>query len=91
MPDMMPKVKDLRERFPKLNIQVDGGISVDTIGKASSNGANCIVSGTGIFKAKDAAEAIRTMRESVEQAGFDVRKGTSENQSERRGGKSSSK
>lgn len=88
MPDMMSKVKDLRERFPDTDIQVDGGITVDTIKEVSSNGANCIVSGTGIFKAKDQALAIKTMRESVEQAGFGVRKGTPENQSERRGTKS---
>lgn len=27
MEDMMPKVKQLRDKFPKLNIQVDGGIT----------------------------------------------------------------
>lgn len=87
MADMMPKVRELRDRYPELDIQVDGGITVDTIKDASSNGANCIVSGTGVFKAKDPEYAIRVMRESVEASGFRIRKGTKENQPERRGSK----
>lgn len=87
MADMMPKVKELRDRYPELDIQVDGGITVDTVKDASSNGANCIVSGTGIFKAKDPAQSIKVMRESVEASGFRIRKGTKENQPERRGSK----
>ena len=87
MADMMPKVRELRDRYPELDIQVDGGITVDTVKDASSNGANCIVSGTGIFKAEDPEYAIRVMRESVEASGFRIRKGTKENQAERRGSK----
>lgn len=88
MVDMMPKVKELRDRYPDKDIQVDGGVSADTVGDVAGNGANCIVSGTGVFKAKDATEAIKTMRAAVEKSGFNVRKSTAENLSERRGGKS---
>ena len=31
MDDMMPKVKTLRQRFAELDIEVDGGVSPDTI------------------------------------------------------------
>eukprot|EP01084_Bolivina_argentea_P262489 443910_1 len=39
MEDMMPKVSFLRLRYPNLNIQVDGGVNVDTIDSASKAGA----------------------------------------------------
>lgn len=31
MTDMMPKVKWLRENYPELDIEVDGGVGLDTI------------------------------------------------------------
>eukprot|EP01027_Heterolobosea_sp_BB2_P002109 GEZU01003179.1.p1 GENE.GEZU01003179.1~~GEZU01003179.1.p1 ORF type:complete len:203 (+),score=67.27 GEZU01003179.1:215-823(+) len=65
MPDMMPKVRALRERYPKLNIQVDGGLSPDTIDQAAEAGANVIVAGSAIFGAKDPAGVISTLREAV--------------------------
>lgn len=85
MKDMMPKVKELRERFPNTNIQVDGGLSVDTVDDASGAGANVIVSGTGVFKAEDPVKAIQFLRESVEKSSaVEVRKGTDENKNARR-------
>ena len=35
MADMMPKVSDLRGRYPGLDIEVDGGLSPTTIETAS--------------------------------------------------------
>lgn len=31
MTDMMPKVKYLRDNYPNLNIEVDGGVGLNTI------------------------------------------------------------
>ncbi|CAG8785104.1 1826_t:CDS:2, partial [Racocetra persica] len=56
MAECMPKVKALRERFPELNIEVDGGLTLDTIDEASKAGANVIVAGTSIFKANNPNE-----------------------------------
>ena len=61
----------LRNKFPQLNVQVDGGINVDTIDAAAKAGANIIVSGSGVFKYPSAdkpnsKEAIAIMRKSVE-------------------------
>ncbi|RMZ84966.1 hypothetical protein DV738_g436, partial [Chaetothyriales sp. CBS 135597] len=66
MADMMPKVKALRERYPNLDIEVDGGLGVGTIDTAADAGANVIVAGSAVFGAKDPAEVIRILRESVE-------------------------
>ncbi len=58
IPEMLPKVKVLREYadnngFASLNIQVDGGINEKTGEQAKTAGANVLVAGTGLFKAKD--------------------------------------
>lgn len=53
MADMMRKVKQLRNQYAWLDIQVDGGIALDTIGVAARNGANSFVAGSAIFNSKD--------------------------------------
>ena len=65
MPEPLAKVRELRRRFPHLNIQVDGGVGADTIEACAEAGANCIVSGSGIFKAGDPSGIIRLMRSEV--------------------------
>lgn len=65
MPHMMPKVEQLRKRFPKLLIQVDGGLSASTIDQAAAAGANVIVAGTAVFKSADPAAAISQLRKPV--------------------------
>uniref|UniRef100_A0A914DB86 Ribulose-phosphate 3-epimerase n=1 Tax=Acrobeloides nanus TaxID=290746 RepID=A0A914DB86_9BILA len=68
MSDQMSKVSRLRELCPKLNIQVDGGITIDNIQECADAGANAIVSGTGIIKVNDKADVIRRMRNIVDAA-----------------------
>ncbi|ODV96419.1 hypothetical protein PACTADRAFT_40729 [Pachysolen tannophilus NRRL Y-2460] len=67
MANMMPKVEELRLKYPTLNIQVDGGLGRDTIPAAAKAGANVIVAGTSVFKAQDAAEMILFLRSQVDQ------------------------
>ncbi|KAJ0393359.1 hypothetical protein P43SY_000629 [Pythium insidiosum] len=69
MADMMPKVSALREQFPTLDIEVDGGLGPSTIDAAAKAGANMIVAGSSVFKASDPAAAILEMRNSVERFG----------------------
>jgi ribulose-phosphate 3-epimerase len=66
MPEMMPKVRALREKYPKLDIQVDGGLSPDTIEAAAEAGANVIVAASAIFGAADRKDVIDTLRAGVE-------------------------
>jgi ribulose-phosphate 3-epimerase len=69
MPGMMPKVRELRQRFPDLDIQVDGGIGPgETVDAVAAAGANVIVSGTGVFKARDSKAAIAALRQAVAEA-----------------------
>ena len=73
MVDMMPKVELLRKKYPDLDIEVDGGLNVDTIDAAAKAGANVIVSGSGVFKYKEDDQprpdiAIKRMRDAINNA-----------------------
>ncbi len=70
MPDMMPKVAELRKRIADGNlackIEVDGGISEQTAPVTVQEGAEVLVAGNAIFAQKDRAEAIRKIRAAVD-------------------------
>ena len=70
MGDMMPKVAALRAAAPAgVHVQVDGGLGLANVGLAAEAGANCIVAGTSVFKAKEgAASAIAGLRAAVDAA-----------------------
>jgi ribulose-phosphate 3-epimerase len=64
---VVPKIKILHEMVKKRAIQVDieadGGINIETAPLATAAGANVLVAGSAIFKAKEGVEAaIRNLR-----------------------------
>jgi ribulose-phosphate 3-epimerase len=61
MPDMIPKIRHIREKFNGY-VQVDGGINADTSKLAKQAGADVLVAGTYIFKAKNIKKAIGSLR-----------------------------
>jgi ribulose-phosphate 3-epimerase len=67
--DMMSKVRILREKYPAMDIEVDGGVKPETVQAAAEAGANMIVSGSGVYKADDMARNISIMQRSVEKHG----------------------
>ena len=66
MASELPKVRALREKYPDLLIEVDGGLSEGTVDQAAEAGANVIVAGSAVFGAKDPAAVIKVLRESVD-------------------------
>jgi ribulose-phosphate 3-epimerase len=68
MPDMLPKIRWLREQNKKLKrshrpwIEVDGGINNETAPLTVHAGAEVLVAGNAIFAAKDPAVALKTLR-----------------------------
>jgi len=66
MASELPKVAELRKRYPDLNIEVDGGLGPGTIDQAADAGANVIVAGSAVFGSKDPADVIARLREAVE-------------------------
>jgi ribulose-phosphate 3-epimerase len=65
MENCMPKVSELREKFPNIDIQVDGGLGLDNISKAAGAGANVIVAGTSIFSSESPSTTIKSLRSAV--------------------------
>ena len=53
LPIVLEKIRFLRESFPKSNIEVDGGINLETARAVKAAGANILISASHIFKAKD--------------------------------------
>jgi ribulose-phosphate 3-epimerase len=66
MASELHKVTALREKYPNLNIEVDGGLGLGTIDQAADAGANVIVAGSAVFGAQDPKEVISKLREAVE-------------------------
>ena len=67
MSSMMSKVREARKEidskhFGKIWLQVDGGISLDTIIEATTAGADTFVAGSAVFKSLDPAGAIDSIR-----------------------------
>jgi ribulose-phosphate 3-epimerase len=66
LPAMLDKVRTVRRHRAaghlELRIEVDGGITEDTIAAAAEAGADTFVAGTAVFDASDPAEAIRRLR-----------------------------
>ena len=64
MVDMMEKVRRSREFIGDADIwlQVDGGISIETIEIARAAGADTFVAGSAVFKSNDPADMVRQLR-----------------------------
>jgi ribulose-phosphate 3-epimerase len=67
IPGVLPKIRRLRQMIDaqKLSvlIEVDGGVSPETVGEIAAAGADVLVSGSGIFGGGDIAANVRRLRE----------------------------
>jgi len=67
MHDQMVKVVAARKRIdqilqPRPLLQIDGGVSLETIAKAAAAGANCFVAGSAVYKSSDPAGMVSQLR-----------------------------
>ena len=66
MQDMMPKLKTIRgyidAQNPGCELEVDGGVNVETARICRENGANVLVAGSAYFKAADPAAFVRAVK-----------------------------
>lgn len=61
IPEMTEKIKKLRTLMPDIDIEVDGGVTPDTISLVADAGANLFVSGSYIIKAENPSSSIETL------------------------------
>jgi len=67
MADLLPKIEEARERIDRINrdiwLQVDGGISVETIAGAALAGADTFVAGSAVYRAESPARMLQELRQ----------------------------
>jgi ribulose-phosphate 3-epimerase len=72
MPELLDKVRTARRHIDAgeldLRVEVDGGISPDTIAQAAEAGADTFVAGTAVYRADNPAEVVRRMRQVAAEA-----------------------
>lgn len=62
MPEVLEKVRWIREHYPNLDIQIDGGINDKTAPLAIEAGANVLVAGSYILGAEDYNKAVEKLK-----------------------------
>ncbi|HPG28575.1 MAG TPA: ribulose-phosphate 3-epimerase [Myxococcota bacterium] len=69
---MLPKIEKIRgwidRRGLAIDLEVDGGVTRDNIGRAASAGANVFVAGTSVFGQADRKLAIEALRQTAREA-----------------------
>lgn len=72
IPEVLPKIRALagmvRERDLDVEIAVDGGIDPSTAGAVVRAGANVLVAGSAVFRARDSGEAVQMLRRAAYRA-----------------------
>lgn len=59
--ECLEKIRILRELYPNLDIEVDGGVKTSNITKVYESGANIIVAGSAVFLSENPADVISEM------------------------------
>lgn len=66
IPSVLEKVREIRaiidESGKDIDLEIDGGITVENVADAKAAGANVIVAGSAIFKAEDRAAVIAKLK-----------------------------
>lgn len=69
---MLPKIRRTRQLIDKhglqMWLQVDGGVSADTIERCAEAGADVFVAGSAVYGADDPAKAVEALRRLAEKA-----------------------
>ncbi len=70
IPSVLPKIKRLREKISEkgigVDIEVDGGVNINTISKVAQAGGNIFVAGNAVFTTPDYGKTISELRRLAE-------------------------
>ena len=61
----LPKIVQIRKRNPEIDIQVDGGINIETVKIAGAAGANVMVAGSAVFNSENPKETIKLLKQNA--------------------------
>jgi ribulose-phosphate 3-epimerase len=66
IPQVLPKAERVRAMIARegraIDLQIDGGITADTIGRARAAGVDCFVAGNAVYGQRDYGQAITALR-----------------------------
>jgi len=65
LPEMLDKIRELRDIKPNIDIEVDGGITDKTIDLVNKAGANMFVSGSYIMKSDNVRKSIYNLKKII--------------------------
>ena len=72
IPSVLPKIKRLREKISEkgiaVDIEVDGGVNINTISKVAQAGGNIFVAGNAVFTTPDYGKTISELRRLAQEA-----------------------
>ncbi|RJQ52365.1 MAG: ribulose-phosphate 3-epimerase [Nitrospiraceae bacterium] len=67
IPEVLPKIKQLKAMIEanryKVEIEVDGGVTLDNVVEIQKSGADIVVMGNAFYNSEDYAATVRTVRE----------------------------
>ena len=68
MPDVLPKVRTLRQKGYAGHVEMDGGLNADTLPRCAAAGADVLVSGSALFGVPDMRATLARFRAGAESA-----------------------
>jgi len=72
IPSQLAKIKETRQlisqRSLQTDLQVDGGVTLNNVEEITRAGANVLVVGSTLFKSKDIAQTVMSLREIIEKS-----------------------
>lgn len=66
IPEILEKIKSLRQNFPDVKIGIDGGVNIDNIEELKKAGVDFFVIGSGILKSPDISKTIEELKLKIE-------------------------
>ncbi len=65
IPEVLDKIKSLRQNFPNVKIGIDGGVRTANINDLKDAGIIIFIIGSGILKAPDVGQAIKELKNKI--------------------------
>ena len=66
MPEVLDKIKELRQTLPDVKIEVDGGLNPDNVNIVSEAGADFLVVGSGLFDSENLQSRFELLQSKIQ-------------------------